>query len=206
MATASSKIKIADSAKREDKNTAEELNALILIKDKIMCPAIILAASRTARVRGRITSLIVSINTINGIKAVGHPNGTRWANMLLYFNHPITISLNHIGKAKENVILIWLVRVNVKGKIPEILKIKITIKMGNRKKNKWILIIFISCINKEIKLLTRFVNCLDGILVLITIKIKQITQLDIIFLEGSKIEKRDPIIRFVGRRSFDWKV
>ena len=77
MATASSKIKIADSAKREDKNTAEELNALILIKDKIMCPAIILAASRTARVRGRITRLIVSINTINGIKAVGHPNGTR---------------------------------------------------------------------------------------------------------------------------------
>lgn len=112
------------------------MKALILINDKIICPAIILAARRTAKVSGRIIRLIVSINTINGIKTVGHPKGTRWANILLNFNHPIIISLNHIGKAKEKVILICLVRVNVKGKIPEMLKAKIKIKIGKRKKNK----------------------------------------------------------------------
>ena len=161
-----------------------------------MCPAIMFAANRTARVKGRITNLIVSINTINGIRAVGQPKGTRWANILLNFNHPIIINLNHSGKAKENVILIWLVRVNVKGKIPEILKIRIKIKIGNKKKNKWILIIFISCINKERKFLIKIVNCLKGILTLITIKIIQMAQLDTILLEGSKIEKRELIIKF----------
>lgn len=37
------------------------------------CPAIMLAASRTARVPGRITFLIVSIHTIKGISAGGVP-------------------------------------------------------------------------------------------------------------------------------------
>lgn len=44
-------------------------------------PAIILAASRTANVPGRIILLIVSIKTIKGIKGPGVPCGTRWANM-----------------------------------------------------------------------------------------------------------------------------
>jgi len=171
-----------------------------------MCPAIMLAANRTAKVRGRITNLIVSINTINGIRAVGQPKGTRWANILLNFSHPMIINLNHKGKARENVILIWLVRVNVKGKIPEILKIRIIIKIGNKRKNKWILIIFISCINKERKFLIKVVNCLEGILILNTIKIKQMTQLDTIFLEGSKIEKRDLIIRFSKYWNFNRKI
>lgn len=35
------------------------------------CPATMFAISRTARVNGRITFLIVSISTINGIKADG---------------------------------------------------------------------------------------------------------------------------------------
>ena len=46
-------------------------------KVKRRCPAIILAASRTARVPGRIIFLTVSIRTINGIRAPGVPNGTK---------------------------------------------------------------------------------------------------------------------------------
>ena len=38
-------------------------------------PAIILAARRTAKVPGRITFLIVSISTMNGIRAPGVPCG-----------------------------------------------------------------------------------------------------------------------------------
>lgn len=41
------------------------------------CPATMLAIKRTARVRGRITFLMDSINTINGIKAPGVLCGTR---------------------------------------------------------------------------------------------------------------------------------
>jgi hypothetical protein len=37
------------------------------------CPAIILAVNRTARVPGRIIFLIVSIQTIKGIKILGVP-------------------------------------------------------------------------------------------------------------------------------------
>jgi hypothetical protein len=37
------------------------------------CPAIILAANRTAKVPGRMILLIVSINTIKGIKTGGVP-------------------------------------------------------------------------------------------------------------------------------------
>lgn len=40
-------------------------------------PATILAASRTANVKGRITALTVSIITITGIKATGVPKGTK---------------------------------------------------------------------------------------------------------------------------------
>ena len=37
------------------------------------CPAIIFAANRTASVPGRIKFLIVSINTINGMRTTGVP-------------------------------------------------------------------------------------------------------------------------------------
>jgi hypothetical protein len=45
------------------------------------CPAIMLAVSRTASVPGRIIFLTVSMQTINGIRAVGVPWGTRCSNM-----------------------------------------------------------------------------------------------------------------------------
>jgi len=53
------------------------------------CPAIILAASRTARVPGRIKFLIVSMHTIKGISTAGVPCGTRCANICcVLFIHP----------------------------------------------------------------------------------------------------------------------
>lgn len=45
------------------------------------CPATILAISRTARVNGRITFLIVSIRTINGMRGPGVLIGTKCANI-----------------------------------------------------------------------------------------------------------------------------
>jgi hypothetical protein len=45
------------------------------------CPAIIFAVSRTASVPGRITFLIVSMQTMNGIRAAGVPCGTRCSNI-----------------------------------------------------------------------------------------------------------------------------
>jgi len=43
------------------------------------CPAIILAVSRMANVKGRINNLIDSINTIKGIRIDGVPWGVKWA-------------------------------------------------------------------------------------------------------------------------------
>lgn len=50
-------------------------------KVKSKCPAIILALRRTAKVPGRIIFLIVSIQTIKGIKIPGDPWGTKWENI-----------------------------------------------------------------------------------------------------------------------------
>lgn len=47
------------------------------------CPAIILAVNRTANVPGRITLLINSIYTINGIKIGGVPCGIKCLNICL---------------------------------------------------------------------------------------------------------------------------
>lgn len=90
------------------------------------CPAIILADKRTANVPGRIIFLIVSIITIKGINKEGVPWGTRWANIcLVLLNHPKIINLNHIGKAKLKVNVIWLVLVKMYGKRPRKLLNKI---------------------------------------------------------------------------------
>jgi hypothetical protein len=53
------------------------------------CPAIMLAVNRTANVPGRIIFLIVSIQTMNGIRIEGVPWGTKWQNICwVLFNHP----------------------------------------------------------------------------------------------------------------------
>lgn len=78
------------------------------------CPAIILAANRTANVPGRIIFLTVSIHTINGISTGGVPWGTRWVNIwIVFFVHPYSINDTHKGKAKVKVIDKCLVLVKI---------------------------------------------------------------------------------------------
>lgn len=83
------------------------------------CPAIILAESRTARVPGRMIFLIVSIKTINGINTGGVPWGTRWANIcFVLLIHPKNMKLNHKGRARDSVNVMWLVLVKIYGNKP----------------------------------------------------------------------------------------
>lgn len=82
-------------------------------------PAIILAARRIAKVAGRMIFLIVSIKTINGIRAKGVPCGTRWASMcLVWWVHPKIISVIHKGRDRDKVITMWLDLVNTYGSRP----------------------------------------------------------------------------------------
>lgn len=68
-------------------------------RDINKCPAIILADSRTASDLGRITFLILSIITMNGISIIGVPIGTMCINIeFVFFNHPNAIKVNHIGR------------------------------------------------------------------------------------------------------------
>lgn len=48
-------------------------------KDSTIWPALILAISRTVKVKGRIKTLIVSIKTRNGASTIGAPAGAKWA-------------------------------------------------------------------------------------------------------------------------------
>jgi len=125
-----------DSATKEKMKIVIELKAPMLTRDKIICPATILAAKRTDKVIGRIINLTVSIKTMNGMRIDGQPNGTRWENILSKFNQPVIISLIHKGRAKDKVSLICLVAVNVNGKIPTILNDKIKKNNGIKNKNK----------------------------------------------------------------------
>lgn len=51
----------------------------VLARVNIMCPAVMLAASRNERVIGRIRVLKVSITTRRGFSHIGAPEGKRWA-------------------------------------------------------------------------------------------------------------------------------
>ena len=103
------------------------------------CPATIFAMRRTERVIGRITFLIDSMSTINGIRAVGVLWGTKWANMwLVLFTHPKIINLNHRGNAKVSVRVMCLEAVKIYGNKPK--KLFITIKINkaiNMKEEPW---------------------------------------------------------------------
>jgi hypothetical protein len=98
-------------------------------------PAIILAERRMARVPGRITFLIDSINTIKDIRADGVPCGTRWANICLEkLTQPTSIKDSHIGRARVKVTTIWLVLVKIYGNKP--IKLLVRIKMSKLVKTK----------------------------------------------------------------------
>jgi len=67
-----------------------------------MCPALILATSRTVKVKGRIKILIVSIIIRNGIKTIGAPDGAKWAITCFgEVKNPDTKSSNHKISAND---------------------------------------------------------------------------------------------------------
>lgn len=106
-------------------------------------PAIMFAANRIARVKGRIIFLIVSITTIKGIKIVGVPFGIKWINKLDVLNsHPCIIIPNHKGRAIIRVIDIWEVAVKIKGNRPGKLFNRIKIKTLKIKIIVWGLFLF----------------------------------------------------------------
>jgi hypothetical protein len=76
------------------------------------CPAIMLAAKRTERVIGRMMLLIISMRTMKGIRGAGVPKGTKCAKkfVMLLANENI-MKPNQRGRARERVIVRWLVEV-----------------------------------------------------------------------------------------------
>jgi len=77
-------------------------------------PAIILAASRTDRVIGRIMFLVVSIITIKEANIIGVPLGTKWENILfVLLIQPKILNNNHIGRAIDIVKVRCLVAVKI---------------------------------------------------------------------------------------------
>jgi hypothetical protein len=115
MATADSNIKSKSWVKiNKEINIVDKEFPVFPNKVKSKCPAIIFAESRTAKVPGRITFLIVSIITIKGIKTEGVPWGTKWANIcFVLLIQPNNIKLSQRGNAKDKVKVIWLVLVKI---------------------------------------------------------------------------------------------
>jgi len=82
IATAASKINKAICPKIKNvRRKIERLFPVFPIRVNKRCPAIMLAVNRTAKVTGRIIFLIVSIQTIKGIKILGVPCGTKCVNI-----------------------------------------------------------------------------------------------------------------------------
>lgn len=77
------------------------------------CPATMLAANRTDKVIGRMTLLTISIKTINGIKIIGVPRGTKWAKKELISKiTDLKITATHKGSAILRVNVKWDEEVN----------------------------------------------------------------------------------------------
>jgi hypothetical protein len=81
----------------------------MLISLKTICPALILAASRNERVKGRTEILVVSIIIRNGFSHVGAPSGKRCAIVALGLNRALEIIIDiHIGRPRRSVNTRWL--------------------------------------------------------------------------------------------------
>lgn len=77
-------------------------------------PAIILAVNRTAKVPGRMIFLIVSMQTIKGIRIPGVPWGTRWQNICwVLLIQPYNMNLSQRGRLKVSVKVKWLELVKI---------------------------------------------------------------------------------------------
>lgn len=99
-----------------------------LIRERRICPAIILAVSRIDRVRGRINALKVSTKTINGIRRGGVPKGIKWERNRFVFLKIFTKKiLNQSDSARERENIICLEAVKINGNNPRKLLNKINL-------------------------------------------------------------------------------
>jgi len=88
----------------------EALTKQLAIKDITICPALMLAISRTVKVKGRIRILIVSTKTRKGTNAAGAPAGAKCAAEAIGFIvHPLIRSNPHITTANEDATQRFLV-------------------------------------------------------------------------------------------------
>lgn len=166
------------------------------------CPAIMLAVKRIAKVPGRIKFLIVSMQTIKGIKIGGVPCGTRWANIFnVFVNHPYNINLSHNGSANVNVNVKCLDLVKMYGNRPIKLLIKI-VENSVIKINVLPSLIFKRFLNSKCKFLMIVIHKIliregisqniCGIKIIIIVDLNQLREK--IWVLGSNVENRFVII------------
>jgi hypothetical protein len=150
--------------------------------------------------------LIVSINTIKGIRTGGVPCGTKCANMwLVLLIHPKNIKLIHKGKARDSVKVKWLVLVKMYGNKPK--KLLNKIKVNNEINIKvvpeylWIPNKVLNSLWRVVKILFQKIFKRDGINQNIIGKNKipkneliQLRDRLKILVDGSKIENKFIII------------
>lgn len=165
------------------------------------------AVNRIANVPGRMTFLIVSIHTINGISIGGVPCGTRWVNMcLVLLIHPNIINLTHKGRAIVNVSVRCLVLVKIYGNKPSILFIRI---IENNDVNIRVLPLLVFFVSRSVlsssciffivlfhAVLFRdgIVHILVGMVINPSIVLNQFIDVLNIFVDGSNTENRFLII------------
>lgn len=79
-----------------------------------MCPAVMFAASRNERVRGRTIILVVSINTKKGFSQSGAPSGRKCAIAFFGLKRKLeVINLSHRGNPKDSVMIRCLDSLNL---------------------------------------------------------------------------------------------
>lgn len=95
-----------------------------------------MAVNRTPSAIGRINKLMVSIRIMKGIRGVGEPSGSMWANVddVLVVKPVITVAI-HIGIARAMFIDSWEVGANVYGSRPSKLDRRISISRLTRKRD-----------------------------------------------------------------------
>lgn len=123
------------------------------------------AINRILKVNERIMFLIISINTINLIKGIGVPLGTKWANILFVkFIHPKIKNPSHKGKAIVKFIVMCLLGVKIFGNSPIIF-----IKRISKKRDTKILLL------ASLDLFKAILNC--SLIMFVKKKIKRFNRL-----------------------------
>lgn len=166
-------------------------------------PAIILAVSRIAKVKGRIISLIDSIRTMKGIRIKGVPWGVKWEKKSLKKNQILNNIIEiHIDRDNDRENLRCLVAVKIYGNSPKILLMRIKMKSLIKIIRFVIeyLRIILNSVIKNLKIIIQNIMNREGInqnwngkIKIIKIILNQFID-SFILVEGSKIENRFVII------------